>query len=192
MMKPECWMIAISDNPISMYYKNFVTPSWTDRGFVVNHFEATVPATVSQHSAKIPLGKKRGRIPFTDTEIAVWYSHFSTWKLCVDLDRPIIVVEHDIFLLKDDIAPEVYEEGIACLAHVARKNGINAKLGGGAYYLTPIIAQKMVEITEERGAITYNSDWWIHMHCDKYGKWFEMHCTQIKNKSIGVTVEHNK
>lgn len=191
-MKPECWMIAISDNPISMYYKNYVLPSWIDRGFKVNHFEATVPATVSQHSAKIPLGKKRQRIPFSDTEVAVWYSHFSTWKLCVDLNHPIIVVEHDIVLLKDDISPEVYNYDIACLAHVTRKNGDVAKLGGGSYYLTPSVAQRMVKVTEEKGAISYNSDWWIHKHCDKYGKWFEMHCTQIKDDKIGVTVEHNK
>lgn len=190
-MKPECWMIAISDNPISMYYKNYVIPSWRDRGFKVNHFEAITPKDLHNHTY-INFGKKRERIEFTDTELAVWYSHYSTWELCADLNKPIIVVEHDIVLLKDEIDSRVYDHGIACLAHVTRNNGNIAKLGGGSYYLTPSIAEKMLTITLESAPITYNSDWWIHKHCDKYGKWFELHCTQIKDDSIGVTVEHNK
>jgi hypothetical protein len=187
--KPECWMIAISDNPISMYYKNEVLSSWTDRGFVVNHFEAITPKNLHEYDL-LKFTKKRNKIEFTETEKAVWYSHYMTWKLCWDMQKPIIVVEHDIQLLKN-LSEDVYTKNVACLAHVKRSNKVTAKLAGGAYHITPYGARQLLRARHEK-TITYNSDSWIHETCDKYGKWFHLHSIQIKDDKIGVTVEHNK
>ena len=37
--------------------------------------------------------------PFAPTEKACWYSHFDAWRKCVELDRPIAVIEHDALLV---------------------------------------------------------------------------------------------
>ena len=195
MKRPEVWMIAISGNPISMKYRRMVTKSWNRRGHIVNHFEAVTPDDFATDEYKnLKIAKKlsnrtRKNVEFTDTEIAVWYSHYGTWKLCAEINRPIIVVEHDIKLLKS-IDPEVYKFDIACLAHVKRNDKI-VKLGGGSYFITPKGAHELLKIENEK-AIVKNSDAWIHSRCDHIGKWFHDHSIQIKDDRIGVTVTHNK
>jgi|TARA_R110000744_G_scaffold98284_2_gene189882 GR25 family glycosyltransferase involved in LPS biosynthesis len=193
-MKPEVHMITISGNSISEHYRDLVKPSWEDAGWKVRHFEALVPSDCLSFDA-LPLGEKqRGKkvVGFTDTEIAVWYSHYYAWMLCRKLNKPIIVAEHDI-LLEQDIDLDVFNHDIACLSHVTRKNGDHAKLAGGAYYITPVGATRLCAIKDhKRASVNYNSDAWIHRICDKYGKWFMMTTIQVQDEEIGVTVEHRK
>jgi GR25 family glycosyltransferase involved in LPS biosynthesis len=194
MKKPDVWMIAISGNSISMHYRNLVVDSWRNFGHTVNHFEAVTPEDLKLEQYQLlPIKKKHSNrtnksVEFTETEIAVWYSHYYTWKLCFEMDEPIIVAEHDIQLLKE-IDSEVYNYNIACLAHVLRKNKI-VQLGGGSYYITPKGAKELLRIRHDK-AIIKNSDAWIHNRCDKMGKWFHYHSIQIKDDAIGVTVFHN-
>lgn len=197
MNKPEVWMIAISGNPISMHYRNLVVDSWKQHGHVVNHFEAVTPDDLSNDKYKIlKFSRKQSvrtkkSVRFTETEIAVWYSHFSTWKLCSEMNKSIIVAEHDIKLLQP-VEDEVYNYDVACLAHVTRRKSTEiVKLGGGAYHITPKGANELLTIVKERKIIK-NSDAWIHSKCDKFGKWFHHHSIQIKDDAIGVTVTHNK
>lgn len=196
-------MIAISDNPISQYYKEYVTPSWEERGFQINHFEAVVPADLEKDCNFIKFKMKhsfaRGTdVEFTPTEKAVWYSHYMLWKKCWDTQKHLIVVEHDILLLQD-LEPEIFSHDIACLSHDLR--GLETKegnkvyrqlqLAGGCYYLKPNIAREMMRIRHEKKVI-YNSDAWIHRTCDKFGRWYKHKCRQFKNENVGVTIEHNK
>ena len=100
--KPEVWMIAITDNPVSIYFKNEVMPSWGE--YVVNHFEAKTPKNLSVDCDFLNLTFKQKKdliIEFSDTEKAVWYSHYFLWKHCWDTQTPIIIVEHDVKLLED-------------------------------------------------------------------------------------------
>ena len=193
-MKPEVHMITISGNSISEHYRDLVKPSWEERNWTVRHFEAYVPEDCVG-AIDLPLGDKRrgGKLlGFTDTEVAVWYSHYYAWMLCRQLNIPIIVAEHDI-LLERDIDPDVFNHPIACLSHVTRRNGDHAKLAGGAYYITPEGAKRLCSIKDHRkGSVDYNSDAWIHKQCDKYGKWFMMTTIQVQDKEVGVTVEHRK
>lgn len=183
-MKPEVWMISITGNPISEYYKDIVTPSWS--GYKINHFEAVTPQTMSEFNY-LNFGKKRDTIEFTDTEKAVWYSHVECWVIA--RSKPIIVVEHDI-LLDLPIPDEVFEQPMACLANSNRTS--LRHLAGGAYYLTPDIATHMVNHVKNVKNITYNSDAMIHRKCDEFGKWYRHLCHQFKNPDIGYTVEHRK
>ena len=197
--KPEVWMIAISDNPISQYYKEVITPTWTDRGFKVNHFEAKTPKDLDIDCNFLPFTQKLSNkhkcyVDFTDTEKAVWYSHYFAWQKCWDEQTPIIVVEHDIRLLKD-IDPKLFMTNIACLAHDERIDDFGKvygrpKLAGGAYYLNPLAARELMRIRHHK-KIIYNSDAWIHRTCDKYGRWDEFTCVQYKNDAVGVTIQHN-
>jgi hypothetical protein len=193
-MKPEVHMIAITDNPISMHYRDICAPSWTDHGYTVRHFEALTPVDIVGANI-LNITKKmrspRREVEFTETERAVWYSHYYSWMLCRQLDTPIIVAEHDIMLL-DDLDEDVFNYDIACLSHVTRSNGKTAKLAGGAYYITPRGAKILCGIKNKSTEIIANSDAWIHRTCDDYGKWFMFSTTQIQDPEIGVTVIHNK
>jgi len=201
---PEVWMIAITGNPISEYYKVRMIPHWEREGFKVNTFEAVVPETLhlqkdlvfgSKFSFKTEKYRK-----FTRTELAIWYSHYNTWKMCWELQKPIIVTEHDVrpcteFQYKKFPHGAVYKHNICCLAHDHRgfkKNGerIWAKLAGGAYYITPNGARELLKARHIRPKIQYNSDAWIHRTCDKFGHWAPEICTQFKNPKVGYTIEH--
>ena len=198
--KPEVWMIAITGNPISEYYKEHCTPSWTKHGFKVNHFEAKTPKDLETDECNfLPFTMKHSYsrntdVEFTQTEKAVWYSHYYAWKKCWDEQTSFIVAEHDAWL-KKDIDPKFYLTNITCLCHDERINKEGklygrAKLAGGAYYLTPNVARELMRIGHHKKVI-YNSDAWIHRTCDKFGRWNETACKQFKNDEVGVTIEHN-
>lgn len=187
-MKPEVHQIVIRDNDISMHYYKQSMPSWYQYGFKTNILDAVTPENNEYDFLRF--GKKRDTIEFTPTEIAVWYSHAKAWALCRDQNKPIIVVEHDIKLLQD-IPESVYDSKISCLAftyHGERQ----AKLAGGAYYLTPEIARRMLLDAKKMDKVIYNSDSLIHHWCSKRGEWNHTLSMQITDDEIGVTVEHNK
>jgi GR25 family glycosyltransferase involved in LPS biosynthesis len=191
-IKPEVWMIAITSNPISMYFKNEVISSW--EGYVVNHFEAKTPKDLSIDCDFLNLAfkqRKKSNVEFSDTEKAVWYSHYFLWKRCWDTQTPIIIVEHDVELL-EEIEDEVFENDIVCLCHDTRENSdLKPKLAGGAYYIKPKGARELMKIRHNKKIIN-NSDAWIHSTCDKFGKWYDHKCEQFKNSEVGTTIVHNK
>ena len=190
--KPEVWMIAITDNPISIYFKNEVMPSWGE--YVVNHFEAKTPKDLSVDCDFLNLTFKQKKdliIEFSSTEKAVWYSHYFLWKHCWDTQTPIIIVEHDVKLL-EDIEDEVFGYDMVCLCHDTRDNSDRKpKLAGGAYYIKPPAARKLMEVRHNKKIIT-NSDAWIHVVCDRLGKWYSHKCQQFKNSEVGTTIVHNR
>lgn len=184
-MIPEVWMISITGNPISEYYKKYVTPSWS--GYKINHFEAVTPETTLNNFKYLNFGKKRDKIDFTETEKACWYSHVECWVIA--RTRPIIVVEHDV-LLQEPIPKEVFSSAMCCMSNSNMKT--KQKHAGGAYYLTPEVAKHMVNHVKCERNITYNSDAIIHRKCDEFGVWNQHLCHQYQDREIGFTVEHNK
>ena len=190
--KPEVWMIAITDNPVSIYFKSEVMPSWGE--YVVNHFEAKTPKDLSVDCDFLNLTFKQRKnlmIEFSVTEKAVWYSHYFLWKHCWDTQTPIIIVEHDVKLL-EDIEDEVFGYDMVCLCNDTRDNSDHKpKLAGGAYYIKPLAARKLMEVRHNKKIIT-NSDAWIHVVCDRFGKWYSHKCQQFKNSEVGTTIVHNR
>lgn len=193
--KPDVWMIVIDDHPSSIYYRDRVLPSWLNLGYRVNLFSAVTPKDLDKYSELSFFkkhNKKRDSISeFTDTEKAVWYSHFLLWKQCVEDNTPIIICEHDIELVVP-IQRELFDNEMVCLSHDP-PNDIKPRqthLAGGAYYITPKVARYLISVKKKR--VTFNSDSWIHNTCDKFGKWHISKCKQIKDPNVGVTVTHNK
>lgn len=139
--KPRCFIIVIRDNEASEYYYNYVESSWTDSEFVLERFDAITPndlqylnelnfrALNNQKYKKINYRK-----PFSETEKAVWYSHYSLWKKCVELNEPIIIIEHDVLLIDSDL--NVYEN----------QKFITYDNSFGCYYITPLLAKLLVKV----------------------------------------------
>jgi len=180
--KPEVWMIQISDNPRSMYYRGRVEESWSD--YNLKFFNAITPQNPTKNEY-LTFGKKRDTIEFTDTEISVWYSHAELWAKA--RKKPILIIEHDALLL-EPIPDEIFDHDMVCLGH-HRKPDI--WLPGLAYYLTPKIANDMVRRAKS-SKIDANSDSFIHQYCERFGVFECKYAYQVQNKSIGTTIEHRK
>lgn len=98
-------MIYLPHNEVSVFFKDRVMPSWNRNGYHVDLFEGTVPADLKDLDildfVYLPDRKiEVKRRDFTETEKAVWYSHYRLWEKCVELNEPIIVIEHDSQLKK--------------------------------------------------------------------------------------------
>jgi len=93
------WMIVIRDNPISILHMEKSLPSW--KNYKIEIFNAVTPKDLSFLNELFFYKKWSSGNSFTDTEKAVWYSHFLLWKQCFYEKKPLIVIEHDSILRKD-------------------------------------------------------------------------------------------
>lgn len=189
------WMISISDNPVSQYWKSEVIDSWTSRGYAVNHFEAITPKSVNQFDQELTFTSNQNRRPFTDTEKAVFCSHYCLWKKA--LENPLIVVEHDILLQCD--LPSVFSNELVdgfATTYVPRLKEYRM-LPAGAYYITPSGASELISavtskpITSNVDAYLYRLGLSINRKCpDTYGA--NLIAEQMFDPLIGTTIQHGK
>lgn len=97
MIIDDIWRIAIGNSLPE------VKQDWINKGYIINHFEAITPKTMR---TDLPFGfgyKNRAKTPedyidFTDTEKAVFCSHFTLWEKCYTSQRPMFIIEHDVKL----------------------------------------------------------------------------------------------
>lgn len=156
----EIHMIAMQHHPVSLMYQRAVLPSWQKKyNDDITVIEAVTPKDLA-YKHKLDFGKKatRPEKEFTDTEIAVWYSHFERWCWCVKHRKPLVVVEHDSMLVND--LPDFTNDGYKFLSFVYRdwekKPHIDLAPGSG-YYITPHAAERLVADAVSR-TIRQNSD----------------------------------
>jgi hypothetical protein len=184
-MKPDVWMIQIPDNPISMYYRGRIEESWKD--YNLKFFNAITPENNTK--TYLNFGLKHGRLEFTSTEKAVWYSHVELWAKA--RNKPILIIEHDAMLL-EPIPDDVWENDVVCLGHTGRNKSLLPCL---AYYLKPEMATIMVNgvktmLGEKK--ITFQPDASLSHTVSKFGIVQSQYVMQIQNKKIGTTIEHSK
>lgn len=176
----------------------------------MTHFEAVTPEDLPNYEELTFAARKEssGRRFFSDTEKAIWYSHFSLWKRCIELNQPMHVIEHDSYLF--DELPDFSDSEIELFAfHDDRynyrykyiKHTVSPCAG---YYIKPSAARKLVE-KSINSVINLNVDWMVHdtyedFHPETQRKYelFLMNLTpqcvvrQIYDEMIGNTIEHNK
>jgi GR25 family glycosyltransferase involved in LPS biosynthesis len=98
----------------------------------------------------------------TVSELACFYSHLSLWKHCVNINKPIVILEHDSVMIKK-IIHNHYENSIVYLGHYKEftpwcKISLGEKdtheevytknfmlNGAHAYSIHPKIAAKMID-----------------------------------------------
>jgi hypothetical protein len=144
------YAIVIEDSSISQWYFNRILPSWHRYGFYPILFPACTPKSIEGRTelnfgSYVAMHKymKRGIMkPFALTEKACWYSHFDAWRKCIELDRPIAVIEHDALLVNP--------------MHLVIRADLSffdaAAMGG--YVINPKAAQQLVEVVQSQGVIT--------------------------------------
>jgi GR25 family glycosyltransferase involved in LPS biosynthesis len=87
-----------------------------------------------------------------------WFSHWSLWQHCIDLDQPIIVMEHDAYIT-GAWPQEIDIDQCVWKLHAAdgrgeRVNTITGEwsCGAWAYTITPKFAQQIIDFSRTHGA----------------------------------------
>ena len=133
----------MSEHPISQMYVRITEPSWKKHGYELKFFEAVTPKDLYKKQ-KLTFNRKDRN--FTETEKAVWYSHFELWCKCYNNQRPMLILEHDSKLVKP--LPDLTDEGYKYLSFMVRdfgnKKGKTVMAPGSGYYITPMVAQRLI------------------------------------------------
>jgi hypothetical protein len=109
-------MIVVKDNHVSQFYSKVCIPSWENRGVDVQLWQASTPLTIDKRLRFAPMTTIKYRSlgiskELTPTERAVWSSHFRMWEHCININQPILVLEHDSFCINIDhltIQPQAF------------------------------------------------------------------------------------
>ena len=101
----EVWMIALLGRKDVEPVRQQALDTWYERGVEVKFFDAITPEELPNLSRlnltrKEKIGYYGGPVPFSDTEKAIWYSHFFLWQHCIEVDKPICIIEEDCMLIK--------------------------------------------------------------------------------------------
>lgn len=161
-----------------------IETEWLAQGFELEPFEATIPDTIPPNGP-LKFGDKirdpnrswnNPIVSFTDTERAIWYSHYNLWHLCQYVNKPIIIIEDDTLLTSE--FPTSWN--IERLKYFVKSSGKDRKTGryefvwGGGYVLTPDGATRLINIAE-RSPIDINVDGFLRKARDSHP---EAWCTE--------------
>jgi len=85
-----------------------------------------------------------------------WHSHFALWKRCIEIDQPILILEHDVVILepwpKDiNIDTQLVKLYSSAACKLNPTFGIWSK-GSHAYSITPVQAQTLITHAQQHGA----------------------------------------
>lgn len=149
----KAFMISISGNEISEYYKDICVSAWESFGLSVEQFEASTPENLrNEQTLRFDEFKFYKTCRFTPTEIAVWYSHYRMWEKCVEINEPIIILEHDAYPLQElpSFEGKNVEFFVKTITKKKHRNGYYGTLSPAAgYYLTPTVAAKMIHLAKK-------------------------------------------
>lgn len=93
----DVYMIRILGDEVSETYANYCKKSWQVGGFDVNFFDAVTPENNDLENVL------RFRKVNTPQENACFASHYKLWQKSADTNRPILVLEHDAYLVNPDM-----------------------------------------------------------------------------------------
>jgi len=107
----RAYVIALVNNETSMAMAKRCLKSCEDAGMVATVWEAfdgtqgkiVAPRIASWHSWIKQVDKQ-----LSVTEVACALSHISLWAQCMELDRPIVILEHDAIMVKPYLKHEVF------------------------------------------------------------------------------------
>jgi glycosyl transferase, family 25 len=94
----KAFVITILDNEKSVEYAKRAAKSAEENGFDAELFTAIVPGDELNDlivKESIPVRLFYDEWCKYDRAIAAFMSHYSLWKKCIELDEPILILEHD-------------------------------------------------------------------------------------------------
>ena len=117
------------------------------------------------------------------TQIACFLSHYSLWCMCLDKDKPIVILEHDAIMVKQYLRHNYYNNIVylggceqiegslhtkdTIPPHASDQKGLDRFIcRAHAYTIDPAIAKNLVAYSIHHGLIT-TAD--AIMRCDMFG-----------------------
>jgi len=114
-------------------------------------------------------------------EIACFYSHYSLWCHCVNIDKPIIILEHDVRFVKK-YNKHTYYNAIVYLGHLDENIDPDVAIvnydykfirGAYAYSIDPAVAKNLVSHVIKEGLcrpvdVTMRSDYFTVIKDNNY------------------------
>lgn len=144
-IEPEIWMISLLDHPNMTVIRNKSISLWEKQGFKINLFPAITPNLISKiipqlnFSTKQLKVNKAAPVGFSDTEKAIFYSHYMLWKKSYDENKALMILEEDAIPIKS--IPKIWDiERISLL-------GIPVATG---YIITPIKGKALIDDIQTR------------------------------------------
>lgn len=154
----KAYVITITTLPKSIEIANRCIESGKRFGIDIEVFPAITPKdNVHQLANQFGINTKGfdERFSRRDNAIACFLSHYSLWKLCVELKEPIFILEHDA-VITDKIDMNIQFKGVLSLGKpsygkfVTPKEGIGPLVskdylpGAHAYMINPMAAAALI------------------------------------------------
>lgn len=190
-------MIVIKDNPASEFYANYCTKTWEAYGIEVKRFDAITPKDLINHddimwkeySTQDKYKKRNLKVPISETEKACFTSHYSLWKKSAEINKPILVLEHDAYL--ETPQNLWFDEKFGMIYF--------DKGAMGSYVIMPWFAKLLMKVIK-KNTVSCGPYGFIygfarrHNLLDKYvndmHKLFTPASNQVMSKKYGNTIEH--
>lgn len=182
----------------SRFYYEYSKKKWEKYNVIIEVFDAVTPKTLyrhndlifSDHNQSIKYINNGIYTEYSDTEKSVFLSHYSLWKECAFLNKPLLILEHDTipvniknFKYHKNSGIVFYDEGSM-----------------GCYIIQPWFAKKLVthcienvilagpfaqiwQFTMDNSYYEYNIS---HRHKD-----YKAFCNQVMSRKYGNTIEHH-
>lgn len=190
------YMIVIKNNPTSEYYASITLPEWQRLGYDVEVFDAYTPDNLPKHfklnfqsvTSKKYI-KRNIKKYLTPTEQGCWYSHAALWLKCIQINQPIIVLEHDCYPMQPDL--------IKCDPKCDFVTFDDT--GSGCYMITPSFCTFLWEIINSRDKVDLGPCGFIDYAKKKTNKFKVLGwgstlrtypCAQIHDMHRGATISH--
>ena len=160
-MQPKTFVIALKDHPISEQQLLDCKNSATNFGWDIEthwgvHGKTITEATWSSINVKPLVKNSSMRLP---GQQGCFLSHWNLWNKCIDIDQPIVVLEHDAII--QDKWSDVTTSGVLVKLHANYKSHrvkTNNLTGiwtnsSHAYYIEPTSAKSIIKFAKSVGAL---------------------------------------
>ncbi len=154
MIQPQCYVIAHkSSRVIDDCVQSLGQHGWTYEIFPAVDGHRVTSTDWDRVGVRMMSEGKMSRRPGAQ---GCWLSHFALWQRCVDLDQPIIILEHDALVTGPwpadlDINTQIIKLYSTAECKVNPAFGRWSK-GAHAYTVTPRQAQILITDAQKRGA----------------------------------------
>ena len=159
--QPKTFVIALKDNPISLSQLNDCLLSAKTHNWEVETFWAINGKTLSLESWN-SIGVKPLLHKGSMNKLGTWgcfFSHWNLWNKCVELNEPIIILEHDAIIetsWKNINASDALLKLHENYFYPDPNNWYDPNSGTGsssthAYYLTPDNAKRLIHFSKTIG-----------------------------------------
>jgi GR25 family glycosyltransferase involved in LPS biosynthesis len=144
-IEPEIWMISLLNDKRATEFRNEVLLLWEKQGFKVNLFSAITPDMIPMITSQLNFSKKYlkvnkgASVPFTETEKAVFYSHYMLWRKSYEDNKSLMILEEDAIPIK--IIPKIW--------NIERISLLGMPIATG-YIITPIKGKALSEDIQKR------------------------------------------